>query len=475
MQICRELAGYSYGRADLVRRAMAKKKADVMEQERENFIHGKVNPDGSVECVGAVANGVDEETANAIFNDMSSFAAYAFNKSHAAAYAYVAYQTAYLKCHYKREYMAALLTSVLGWTDKVIEYTAECSAQGIGILPPSINTCGVGFSLAPDGKNLTFGLLAVKNLGRGAIEAILAEREKNGPYRSLYDFIERSYGRELNKRALESLIKCGAFDCFPENRREMLNVYEEMAEYIEDTARRNLSGQMDLFSGQPSAQPGFTVPHLKDYTLRERLAMEKEVTGLFLSGHPLDGIRPPAGVRILPVASILSCMEDPSGPRDGDRATILCTVQSRRTKPTRTKGTMAYLVVEDKSGGMEAVVFPNLYERNPELYAPDAILLLSGRLDIREEESPKLICEKARDASGLAEPRRRLYLKFPSKDAPETAQARKLLAEAPGGDEAVFVFEDTGKRFALKSGTAVSEGLLERLRGLIGSQNVAIR
>ena len=474
MQICRELAGYSYGRADLVRRAMAKKKADVMEQERESFIHGRVNPDGSVECVGAVANGVDEKTANAIFDDMSSFAAYAFNKSHAAAYAYVAYQTAYLKCRYKREYMAALLTSVLGWTDKVIEYTAECAAQGIGILPPSINTSGLGFSLAPDGKNLAFGLLAVKNLGRGAIEAILAEREKNGPYRSLYDFIERSYGRELNKRALESLIKCGAFDSFPENRREMLGIYEEMTEYIEDTARRNIAGQLDLFSAQPAAQPSFTVPPMKDFSLRERLAMEKEVTGLFLSGHPLDGIRLPSNVRTLPVASLLSCMEDPAGPRDGDRVSILCTVQSRRTKPTRSKAMMAYLSAEDKTGSIEVVVFPNLFENHSGLFAVDAVLLLSGRLDVKEDESPKLICENAKDVSALAE-RQRLYLKLPSQDAPETGEVRKLLSDAPGEDEVVFVFADTGKRFALKTGVSLSESLLTRLKACLPARNIALR
>ena len=219
MQICRQLAGYSYGRADLVRRAMSKKKADVMEQERNNFIYGKKNEDGSIECVGAVANGVDEKTANEIFDEMSSFAAYAFNKSHAAAYALVAYQTAYLKCHYKREYMAALLTSVLGNTDKIIEYINECGSHGIKVLPPDINTSRMGFATA--GKDLAFGLLAVKNLGRNVIDSIISEREEKGPFVSLSDFIERMHGKDLNKRAIESLIKCGAFDSFPENRRQM--------------------------------------------------------------------------------------------------------------------------------------------------------------------------------------------------------------------------------------------------------------
>lgn len=482
MQICRQLAGYSYGRADLVRRAMAKKKAAVMEQERSHFIYGKINEDGTVECVGAVANGVSEEIANTIFDEMSSFAAYAFNKSHAAAYAYLSYQTAYLKCHHKREYMAALLTSVLGNTDKVIEYTAECSAQGIRVLPPSVNSSGLGFSV--NGKDLNFGLLAVKNLGRSAIENIVSEREKKGKFVSLYDFIERMYGKDVNKRAMESLIKCGAFDCFPNNRKEMLASYEAIADAVDNAARRNIAGQLDLFSAQSGPKQDYSISPMRDYSLKERLAMEKEVTGLFLSGHPLDGISVPAGAgKIASVASILADSEEMPEYRDGDMVTILCTVQGKKTMTTRNKSMMAFITAEDKTGSMEVVVFPNVYERNASLFAKDAILLIKGKISMKEEEAPKLLCETAADASvfssgsaGEEKVHKKIYFKFSGQEDPSVGAVMEILRQYQGSSEVYFHFTDTKKTMNLKSyGVNYSEELINQLKTVINDQNIAVR
>ena len=286
MQICRSLAGFSYGRADLVRRAMAKKKADVMAKERQNFIYGKKNEDGTVECVGAVNNGVSEEAATEIFNEMSSFASYAFNKSHAAAYAYIAYQTAYLKTHYKREYMAALLSSVLSNTDKVNEYINYCKSNHIRVSPPDVNISEAGFTVI--GDDINFGLLAIKNLGRGVIQNMIAERELNGRFTSLFDFCERMYGKDLNKRAIESLIRSGALDSFPHNRKEMMRSYEGIVDQIDSNKRRNIEGQISLFSVVEDAPPEYEIPKAEEYAVSELLAMEKETVGLYLSGHPLD-------------------------------------------------------------------------------------------------------------------------------------------------------------------------------------------
>ena len=292
MQICRELAGFSYGQADLVRRAMSKKKHDVMEKERQHFVHGNTEP--GHECAGCVANGISETVANAIFDDMSSFASYAFNKAHAAAYAVVAYQTAYLKRHYPREFMAALLTSVLDNTGKVIEYTAECQRMGIRVLPPDINASDAGFTV--EGKDIRFGLLALKNVGRNLIATVVRERSGT-PYRSLYDFCKRLHGTEINRRAVESMIKSGAFDNLEAKRRSMMDGVEGILKSVESEARRNLDGQIDLFGAldgeQESGRNVYKLPDSgEEYPYDILLQMEKEVSGLYLSGHPLDHYRP---------------------------------------------------------------------------------------------------------------------------------------------------------------------------------------
>ncbi|MEG0692046.1 MAG: DNA polymerase III subunit alpha, partial [Oscillospiraceae bacterium] len=477
MQICRKLAGYSYGRADLVRRAMSKKKADVMEQERHNFIHGKINEDGSVECVGAVANGVSENISNAIFDEMSSFAAYAFNKSHAAAYAYVSYQTAYLKCHFKKEYMAALLTSVLSNSDKVIEYIAECSAQGIKISPPSINSSYVGFTA--DGEQLNFGLLAVKNLGRGAIENIITERELNGKFSSLYDFIERMYGKDINKRAIESLIKCGAFDCFPNNRMEMIRSYENIVDFVDDTARRNIVGQLDLFGTQNVEKPEQSMKKYNDFSFHDRIQMEKEITGLYLSGHPLDGVDlPKSAGKMTPISEILGSVDDIDGYKDGDIVKVLCTVQSKKILTTRSKALMAFLTVEDKSGSMEVVVFPNIYEKNSTLFAGEKILVITGKISIKEDEPPKLLCEVVMDSTKFTEDKLppKLYIKFDTRDDEVIAKILDVLSRNQGDSEVFFHYADTKKTMNLKgSGVCVSNDLLKELKSLVNASNIVAK
>ena len=286
MQIFRELAGYSLGRADIVRRAMSKKKADVMEREKQIFIHGLVNEKGEVEVEGCVRRGVDEKTALEIFKEMETFSAYGFNKSHAAPYALVSYQTAWLKCFYPKEYMAALLTSVLDNTNKLVTYMAECTRMGIRVLPPHINQSDLGFTVA--GRDIRFGLLAVKNLGRGFLQHIISERETNGPFSSFFDFCKRMF-EQMNRRALESLIKCGSLDGLDLNRRQMLENAGSVLDFLEADRKKNVEGQLGFFdtgSAGEGAQEFLVAPR-RDFSDREKLAYEKEVTGMFLSGHPM--------------------------------------------------------------------------------------------------------------------------------------------------------------------------------------------
>lgn len=480
MQICRSLAGYSYGRADLVRRAMAKKKADVMAKERQYFLYGKDDSDGTAACPGAVANGVSEQVANEIFDEMSSFAAYAFNKSHAAAYAYVAYQTAYLKCHYKHAYMASLLTSVLSNTDKVIQYIEACSEQGIRVLPPSINSSEVAFTV--NGDALNFGLLAVKNLGRGAIEQIVAERSRGGAFSSLYDFLKRMQGKDVNKRAVEGLIKCGAFDGFSQNRKEMMASYEEMMDQVQEDARKNLEGQMMLFGSAEEPERAVPARRLQDYTVKEKLAMELESTGMYLSGHPLDEVVPFEGA--VPIREIIS--EDASV-RDGQRVCVLCIIQSKKQMSTKNKSVMAFLNIEDKTGVMEAILFPNVYERYKMISAPDCIVLIEGTISLKEDEKPKLICEKMIDYLSVSKKNDKnsltqssfdgkLYIKAVSRNDPAVLKMTELIHECPGQTPVCIYFADQKKSVTIKNaGVLLSDSLLIRLKKLFGDNNIVLR
>lgn len=475
MQICRVLAGYSYGRADLVRRAMSKKKAEVMELERKSFIFGKTNEDGSVECVGCISNGVDEQTATSIFDEMSSFAAYAFNKSHAAAYALVAYQTAYLKCHYKREYMAALLTSMLGNTDKIIEYIAECGAQKIKILPPNVNKSDLGFSVS--GDDISFGLMAIKNLGRGVIENLIAERDKSGKFDSLSDFIERMYGKEINKRAIESLIKSGAFDEFTQNRMEMMRSYERIVDAVDGSNRRNITGQMDLFSIQAVEKPEIFSMKLNEYSFRELLAMEKETTGIFISGHPLDDFN---DIKTTPISDILNCADDALGLKDGDTVKILCVIQSSKNLTTKAKAVMAFLNVEDKSGLIEVVVFAKVFERYRAMLGSDSIVMITGRISLREDETPKLLCEDVSDYSAIQALKesigKKLYIRFDSDTNVNIAQVVNILNNNRGCTPVSFYYDNLKKNLILKNnGILYSNELYNIIKNIVGEKNIVFK
>ncbi len=537
MQICRQLAGFSYGRADLVRRAMSKKKADVMRKERENFIHGIKRADGSIECPGAVANGVSEAVANQIFDEMDAFASYAFNKSHAAAYAYLAYQTAFLKCHYPREYMAALLTSVLDNTPKVVEYIAECNRLGITILPPSIAESAEEFTVAEGG--IRFGLLALKNMGRGFIRDLLAERE-NGRFESFSDFCERMYSKELNRRVIESLIRCGALDCFGHTRKELLMGFDEVLADINRVQKANLSGQINLFDNASGVKPAvYTIPSLREFDQSQLLKMEKETIGLYISGHPMLQYEELMGKLSLPRISdvLAAASESDSIFSDNMLIRLAGIVAAKNMKATKNDEMMAFITLEDMTGSIEVVVFPKILTNYSRLLQEDAAVIVKGRLSFREDEPPKLLCEEitlpveitqgkktpdnhphiqnqngkkmppkvgqlidsrtasrgqervetcfapfsaedtAKSNHESAAKRPGLYIRLESENVPELEQAKKYLAVFDGNTPVYAYFCDSGKLTMAPKNlwVDINKVLLRELKLLLGEDNVINR
>ena len=486
MQICRELAGFSYGRADLVRRAMSKKKADVMQQERQNFIYGLYDEDGTCQVKGCVHNGVSEEIASDIFNEMSSFASYAFNKSHAAAYAVVAYQTAYLKCHYPKEFMAALLTSVLDSTSKVTSYIDECARLKIPVLPPDIAQSGMGFTVSDEG--IRFGLLAIKNLGRSVIADVIREREA-APFQNFNDFCERMHGRDLNRRAMESLIKCGAFDRMNPNRRQLLAGYEAISSSLDAVKQKNLDGQLGFFDTMAgTAREEYVFPDVEDFPFMERLNLEKEVTGMYLSGHPLGEY-----ADLIPKLGTAKISHVALEEYDNKQVDILCIVSARQSKATRSGDTMAFLTVEDTTGAMEVLVFPKILQRYGQLLTVGSVVVLSGRISVREEENAKLLCEKAvtiqdrlawRSGSPVRKPnagagsgkRPGLYLRIPSRQGKEMEKAQNLLEIFEGTTPVYVFFQDTQKVGLAPRSMWVfpNDVLLGQLTEILGEGNVKL-
>ncbi len=510
MEIVRKLAGYSYGRADLVRRAMSKKKADVMAKEREYFIHGKYAEDGSLELPGAVRNGVPESVANEIFDEMSSFASYAFNKSHAAAYATVAYRTAYLKCRYPGEYMAAQLSSVLDNTDKVIEYIGECQKMGLNVLGPDVNHSEMGFIYEENG--VRFGLLAIKNLGKGLIAGMLKEREDNGKYKNFTDFCRRVYGRELNKRALESLIRSGALDSLAENRRQMLDGYEGLLSSIDAEQKSNLSGQMSLFGGpQESAADSFVLPKVAEYSLREKLSMEKETTGLYLSGHPMNEYRSLS--EKLGANTILEVKTMAAEGGADDRTVLICAiVLTKQMKTTKSNDVMAFITVEDMTGSLEVLVFPKVLAAYGGVLNLNEAVVIEARISSRDEEDTKLVASRffapedvkngipsarsgglssAENAGGAgrfsSEPtapvsanNKGLYIRVPSQESREYRRAMAFLAVFSGLTPLYIYLSDSKKTLkappALWVDTSEGDGyVIKRLSKLLGKENVRIK
>ena len=491
MQIFRTLAGYSLGRADIVRRAMSKKKADVMERERKIFLYGLTAEDGTVEVEGCVRRGVDEDTAKTIFGEMESFASYAFNKSHAAAYALLSYQTAWLKCHDPREYMAALLTSVLDNTNKVAAYIAECTRLGIRVLPPNVNQSGRGFTVV--GKDIRFGLLAVKNLGDGFLRGLIQEREQNGKFESFYQFCKRMYGRDLNRRALESLVKCGALDSLDYNRRQMLESVPAVLEKLDYDRRRNVEGQMGFFDApQFREEAEFTIAPMPDLSDSDKLVMEKEITGMYLSGHPMAAYLPVYDrIHASRTGDIIDDAKEQTGKfRDGDRITLLGIIASVRLKVTKNNDRMAFVVLEDMFGSIELLIFPNVLSRYGDLVAEGKIVQAEGRISVTEDKDSKIVCEQLSPASppdgkGKGEKRPEqahrakrpgLYLKLSGKEDPRYRKAMRYIAVFDGTTPLYLYFSDRKKLLLAPNRfrVSVNDVLVRALKDLLGESNVAV-
>ncbi|SEK99676.1 DNA polymerase-3 subunit alpha [Ruminococcus sp. YRD2003] len=427
MEICRRLAGYSYGHADIVRRAMAKKKHDVMLSERESFVSG------------ARSNGVSAEEANAIFDEMVSFASYAFNKSHAAAYAYLAYQTAYLKCHFRGVYMAALMSSVMGNTGKLAEYISDCKSAGTEVMCPHVNQSMRGFTYAC-GK-MYFGLIAVKNIGGGLADRIISDREANGDFRSLQDFCERIGGRELNRKALENLIKAGAFDGLGLNRRQMLDCYDMLLDMAGSGNRGVIDGQLDLFGSADTESLNVKIPFKPEFERKKLLAMEKEAAGMYLSGDPVSEYEHLALLLRTAKTFDIAC----GSYKDGDNVRMLCIVQERKLHVTRNGSKMSFLVLSDDMGELEAVVFPDLFAAAGAVLTEGSILFISGRVS-QKDDSYSLICESLVPEDGFAGMvgRMRLCIKVRSDESPMDRLAG-ICAKYRGETEVCFYLTDVKK------------------------------
>ena len=499
MEAFRKLAGYSLGKADMVRRAMSKKKFKELEKERVSFIYG--NPDEGID--GAIARGVPEQTAAEIFDEIMDFANYAFNKAHAVCYAVVSYRTAYLKCHYPREYLAALLTSVLDVPGKISEYIAEAKEMGIRVLPPDVNSSEDGFSVS--GEDIRFGLAAIKNVGRAFMRQLVEERQANGPYVSLMDFCERLYDKELNRRALESMIQAGAFDSMGFHRSQMLAVYERVVDAVANERRKNVEGQLDLFGmGVENVQDEeIAMPNLPEMGKKELLALEKQTTGLYLSGHPMDAYESLAkranAAKIRAIADDL--MPDAEQPKykDGMYVNLACVVSVVKLKSTKSGSMMAYATVEDMTGMMELVVFPNALQQFGMYLKEDEAVLINGRIDAREDEAPKLIVQSAAPLSeesvsaleskelakkptltgqqALAKAGQRLYLRLPDLSGEQFEQVKRFLAKQPGEIPVVLCLTSGGKpRLAPRSlWCAGNLQLMQNLRFLLGNENVILK
>ncbi len=477
MEIFRRLAGYSLGRADEVRRAMSKKKHDVLAAERENFIYG--NEEAGIK--GCAANGVPEALASELFDDMQSFASYAFNKAHAACYAVVSYRTAYLKCHYKKEYMAALLTSVLGSTGKVGEYITECKRMGINVLPPDINESNDGFTVS--GDNIRFGLVAVKNIGRKFILEVMAEREKNGRFASFQSFCERMFSQDMNRRAVESLIKCGAFDGMG-RRSQLMAVCGPILENIASARGKTVEGQIDLFSlasenGDASFTSEVPLPDIPEYTRSELISMEREVAGLFLSGPPMDDYRDKlSGLNTVPIARMMTSLEEGDGAfRDGQAVTLAGLLSSVRTKQTRSGSTMAYAELEDDAGTVELIIFPATLEKWGKNLRNDTAVLVQGRISVRDEREAQVVCDSAQPLGEAPQkketPGGTLYVKLTGEQSAAARKIRPMLTMFPGSSRAVVYYEDTKRKQAIACD--LDSRLIERLRELAGGENVVLK
>lgn len=470
MQICRKVAGYSYGRADLVRRAMAKKKKDIMEKERNAFIYGT-----ETNC-GAVNNGVSEEAAIRIFEEMSSFATYAFNKSHAAAYAYLAYQTAYLKHYYYKEYMVALLTSVLDQPHKLTEYISDLKLKGVSVLPPDVNNSFLSFSI--EGGNIRFGLLAIKNIGRGFINDIINER-KERPFRDITDFIKRLHGKDMNKRALEALIKAGAFDRLPHNRRQLLCSYEHIYDTVSDNKNRNLDGQLGFFDFvEDNRSEEINIAPMEEYPKTYLMQLEKEAFGFYATGHPLD-----AYDKLIRLNGYLK-ISDITGEnkvKDGLKAGFIALVTGRKTHVTKTNRQMCFVTLEDSTGEIEGIVFDDVYARSSQLIAKnDTPLIIHGTVSVSSsgDEPPKVIVNSVESAVNIKIPDfTSLFIQLGSGETEKLSRIASVLEGKKGQERVRIAFSDTRQVSAIKGieNVNITKELLDKLAKICGKSNIIVK
>ena len=480
IEIFRNLGGYTMGQADNIRRAISKKKMKVIAEERKVFVYG----DKEQGISGAIAKGVSEAAAQSIYDEIVDFANYAFNKSHAVCYAVVAYQTAYLKCHYPRQYMAALMTSVLDSTVKISTYIAECKELGIPLLSPDINHSEDHFSVEEGG--IRFGLGAVKNIGRGLIRSVSQKRREGGPFQSLQDFLERMDEGELNKRAVENLIRCGAMDCFGYHRSELIGVYEAMMDGVADTRKKNLEGQLGLFSMLDEDEPAarIDIPRREEFSKAELMAMEKETTGIYLSGHPMDDYRKfLQNTHVLPIGEL---MEEESRFQDDQIVSVAGIIQTVKTKTTRNNSIMAYVTLEDDTAAMEMLAFSSVLSQYGGYIKENGAVVVTGRLSLRDDKEPQIVINRVRPMSDYSEkpprepeevkpvPRQgTLYLRLPGEEGKLYPKVKAILNMFPGESRAVLFFEDTRAR----RGTActLADSMLTELKNVLGEGNVVLK
>ena len=482
IQIFQQLGGYSLGQADMVRRAMSKKKVKDIERERETFLHG----DPARSIAGCAANGIPEAVAQSIYDEIYDFANYAFNKAHAVCYAVVAYQTAWFKCHHPKEYMAALLTSVLDSSDKVAEYIAECKEWHISLLPPDINESEADFTVSEGG--IRFGLVALKGVGRSVINSLLEERSKGGPFTDFMDFCDRMFDHDLNRRVLESLIKSGAFDRMGCKRSQLMEVFGQVLDGIAASRKRNVEGQLDLFGmgggeAEQAALPALHLANIPEYTPQQLMTMEKEVTGLYLTGHPMDAYREAARRRgAVTIGSILSDFAREDGPavyRDGQMVKVAGVISTYKTRTTRNNTLMAYVSLEDDTGGMELLVFARALDQSGGYIRENQAILASGRISVRDEKEPQLMADEIRplDTPEAEERReageRKLFIRLPGPDDPRTRKVKLALSFFPGEQPVVLYYQDIRKQS--KGYCMIHPSLLADLRERLGEENVVVQ
>ncbi|MBQ7986526.1 MAG: DNA polymerase III subunit alpha [Clostridia bacterium] len=501
LEIVRAMAGYSLGSADVLRRVISKKKADQMEIERRNFIYGKKDENGNQVIDGCVNRGIDEKIAIDIFDEINEFANYAFNKSHAAAYAFITYQTAYLKTFYPVEYMASLVSSIDD-LDKINEYLVNCRTMDIDKLPPDINKSYDSFTV--EGNNIRFGLTAVKNVGKSFVHEIVEERKRSGEFKSFTDFIHRMTDHEMNKRAVEGLIKCGAFDSLGAKRSQLMNVFESVIESEASAKKFNVAGQMTLFGDENDAVEEIDLPNVEEFTKKELLSFEKETTGIYFSGHPMEEYKETCEkltkVNVRTVMASIERDEDGNfktvegGLSDGQTIKLCGIITARKNKTTKNNTQMAFVRLEDLFGGIEVIVFPKVLTQYNSMLREEEAVLVEGRISIREDEEPKILCEKVLNLDGIKETgvaktteekreavsvksgEKVLYVKMGTWDPDVIKMATRVIEMHPGKMAVCFFCADTKKRFFAPDHLRVDENsdVFVKLEAIFGKNNVKI-